>query len=53
MVLHTEGRGFIFRILRYIMILRFHLETTYLDNNEYYYIFLNKSILHSVTEGIK
>ena len=35
------------------MILRFRLEITYIDNNEYRYILLNKFILTSVAEGMK
>ena len=41
---YTEGRDFSFGILQYVMILPVRLETTYLDNNKYCYILLNKFI---------
>ena len=41
-----EG-GYILRILRYIMILRFRLENIYFNNNEYCCILLNKFSLSS------
>ena len=53
MGLCTGGKGFMFGILRYIMILQFRLEALYFDNNEYCDILLNKSILSSVAKGIK
>ena len=53
MALYIWARGFIFDILRYILILRFCLETKHFDNNEYCYILWNKFILSSVAEGIK
>ena len=40
MGLYTGGRGFVFGILWYVIILQFQLETLYFDNNEYCYILL-------------
>ena len=48
-----RGRGFIFGIYWYIMILQFHLGTTHFNNNQYCYILSNKFILSLVVEGIK
>ena len=38
---YTGGRGFIFGVLRYIMILRFGLEAMYFHNNKNCCILLN------------
>lgn len=53
MDLYTKGWRFIFGILQYIMILRFHLDTIYFDNKEYCYVFLNSFTFTSVAEGNK